>query len=144
MLYICNTTQIIYSCEINMQNYRCSQQNQCLNIKKKHAVHNIHRLVWGHYVRGPQGNCPVQCANYSQIPLQSDGRGISDYMPMCYGDTARHRGSQLYFHITRYVLKRREDTFWGAKSGSRVSAPFFVSNTVQSLFFPYRCFLLIQ
>ena len=27
-----------------------------------------------------------------------------------------HRGSQLYFHITRYVLKRRrEDTFWGAK-----------------------------
>jgi hypothetical protein len=33
-----------------------------------------------------------------------------------------HRGSQLYFHITRYVLKRRrEDTFWGAKSENRVS-----------------------
>ena len=27
-----------------------------------------------------------------------------------------HRGSQLYFHITRYVLKRkREDTFWGGQ-----------------------------
>ena len=27
-----------------------------------------------------------------------------------------HRGSQLYFHITRYVLKRRrENTFWGPK-----------------------------
>jgi hypothetical protein len=27
-----------------------------------------------------------------------------------------HRGSQLYFHITRYVLKRRrEDTFLGPK-----------------------------
>jgi hypothetical protein len=39
--------------------------------------------------------------------------------------------SQLYFHITRYVLKRRrEDTFWGAKSESRVSAPFFASKTV--------------
>jgi hypothetical protein len=38
-----------------------------------------------------------------------------------------HRGSQLYFHITRYVLKRREDTFWGAKSESRVSASFFAS-----------------
>ena len=42
-----------------------------------------------------------------------------------------HRGSQLYFHITRYVLKRRrEDTFLGAKSESRVSAPFFTSKTV--------------
>jgi hypothetical protein len=42
-----------------------------------------------------------------------------------------HRGSQLYFHITRYVLKRRrEDTFWGAKSESRVLAPFFASKTV--------------
>jgi hypothetical protein len=42
-----------------------------------------------------------------------------------------HRGSQLYFHITRYVLKRRrEDTFLGAKSESRVSAPFFSSKTV--------------
>jgi hypothetical protein len=42
-----------------------------------------------------------------------------------------HRGSQLYFQITRYVLKRRrEDTFWGAKSESRVSAPFFASSTV--------------
>ena len=28
--------------------------------------------------------------------------------------TMDHRGSQLYFHITRYVLKRRrEDSFWG-------------------------------
>ena len=42
-----------------------------------------------------------------------------------------HRGSQLYFHITRYVLKRRrEDTFWRAKGESRVSAPFFASKTV--------------
>ena len=42
-----------------------------------------------------------------------------------------HRGSQLYFHITRYVLKRRrENTFWGAKSESRVLAPFFASKTV--------------
>ena len=41
-----------------------------------------------------------------------------------------HGGSQLYFHITRYVLKRREDTFWGAKSESRVSAPFSTSKTV--------------
>jgi hypothetical protein len=32
---------------------------------------------------------------------------------------------------TRYVLKRRrEDTFWGAKSESRVSAPFYASKTV--------------
>jgi hypothetical protein len=46
-----------------------------------------------------------------------------------YGWT--HRGSQLYFHITRYVLKRRrENTFWGTKSESRVSAPFFASKTV--------------
>jgi hypothetical protein len=30
-----------------------------------------------------------------------------------------------------HVLKRRrEDTFWGAKSESRVSAPFFASKTV--------------
>ena len=29
---------------------------------------------------------------------------------------SRHRGSQLYFHITKYVLKRRrEDTFGGPK-----------------------------
>jgi hypothetical protein len=41
-----------------------------------------------------------------------------------------HWGSQLYLHITRYVLKRREDTFWGGKSESRVSAPFFASKTV--------------
>jgi hypothetical protein len=42
-----------------------------------------------------------------------------------------HRGSQLYFHITRYVLKRRrEDTFWGAKSESRVSTSCFASKTV--------------
>jgi hypothetical protein len=46
-------------------------------------------------------------------------------------DHCTHRGSQLYFHITRYVLKRRrEDTFWGAKSESRVSAPLFAPKTV--------------
>jgi hypothetical protein len=28
------------------------------------------------------------------------------------------------------LLKRREDTFWGGKSESRVSAPFFASKTV--------------
>jgi hypothetical protein len=52
---------------------------------------------------------------------------------MIYGHNSySHRGSQLYFHITRYVLKRRrEDTFWGAKSESRVSAPFFASKTVR-------------
>jgi hypothetical protein len=38
-----------------------------------------------------------------------------------------HRGSQLYFHITRYVLKRRrEDTFLGGL----FAAPFFASQTV--------------
>jgi hypothetical protein len=47
-----------------------------------------------------------------------------------------HRGSQLYFHIARYMLKRRrEDTFWGAKSESRVSELFFASKTVV-FFFP--------
>jgi hypothetical protein len=47
------------------------------------------------------------------------------------GGKLMHRGSQLYFHITRYVLKRRrEDTFWGAKSESTVSAPFFASKRV--------------
>ena len=34
------------------------QQNQCLYIKK-HVVHNIHRLTWGSYARGPPGNCPA-------------------------------------------------------------------------------------
>ena len=29
------------------------QQNKCLNIKKKHAVHNIHRLAWATMVVGP-------------------------------------------------------------------------------------------
>jgi hypothetical protein len=46
-------------------------------------------------------------------------------------DHTSHMGSPLYFHITRYVLKRRrEDTFWGAKSESRVSAPFSASKSV--------------
>jgi hypothetical protein len=35
----------------------------------------------------------------------------------------RHRGSQLFFHITRYVLKRRrEDTFGGG--GPKVKIEF--------------------
>ena len=34
------------------------QQNQCLNLKKKHAVHNIHRLARS----GTPGNCPA-CPN---------------------------------------------------------------------------------
>ena len=33
------------------------QQNQCLNIKK-HALHSIHRLAWGPYVRGAPGQLP--------------------------------------------------------------------------------------
>ena len=41
-----------------------------------------------------------------------------------YFSRFNHRGSQLYFHITRYVLKRRrEDTFGGPKV-KVVSAPF--------------------
>jgi hypothetical protein len=36
-----------------------------------------------------------------------------------------------YFHITRYDLKEEGRTlFGGAKSESRVSAPFFASKTV--------------
>ena len=31
---------------------------QCLNIKT-HAVHNIHRLAWGPYVRAAPGDCPA-------------------------------------------------------------------------------------
>ena len=59
-------------------------------------------------------------------------RIIEDWKNLLDNNQCRcHRGSQLYFHITRYVLKRkREDTFWGAKSESRVSAPFFASKTV--------------
>ena len=51
--------------------------------------------------------------------------------PQNQNSALTHSGSQLYFHITRYVLKRRrKDTFWGAKSESRVSAPFVASKTV--------------
>ena len=38
-----------------------------------------------------------------------------------------HRGSQLYFHITRYVLKREDTFFW---RGGLFAAPFFASQTV--------------
>ena len=42
-----------------------------------------------------------------------------------------HRGSQLYFHITRYVLKEEGGTlFFAAQSESRISAPFFTSKSV--------------
>jgi hypothetical protein len=33
------------------------QQNQRLSIKKQ-AKHNIHRLEWGPYARGPPGQLP--------------------------------------------------------------------------------------
>ena len=33
------------------------QHNHCLNIKKN-DVHNIHRLAWGPYARGPPGQLP--------------------------------------------------------------------------------------
>ena len=46
-----------------------------------------------------------------------------------YFSRFNHRGSQLYFHITRYVLKRRrEDTFWGAKSESSSCTLFRFKN----------------
>ena len=41
-----------------------------------------------------------------------------------------HSGSQLYFHIARYMLKEKGGHFLGAKSESRVSAPFFASKRV--------------
>ena len=45
------------------------------------------------------------------------------------GPGGNHRGSQLYFHITRYVLKRRrEDIFWGAKSESSFCTLFRFKN----------------
>jgi hypothetical protein len=46
--------------------------------------------------------------------------------------TARseHRGSQLYFHIARYMLKEKGGHFFAAQSESRISAPFFASKTV--------------
>jgi hypothetical protein len=55
---------------------------------------------------------------------------------VCLSDTgSSHRGSQLYFHITRYVLKRRrEDTFEGSKSESRVSAPKLKSLALKYMF----------
>ena len=40
------------------------QQNQCLNIEKKHAAHTIHRLAWGPMLAPPPpplGKCPA-CA----------------------------------------------------------------------------------
>jgi hypothetical protein len=43
---------------------------------------------------------------------------------------AIHRGSQLYFHIARYMLKEKGGHFFAAQSESRISAPFFASKTV--------------
>ena len=33
------------------------QQNKCLNINKKHVVHNIHILAWATMVVGPPDKC---------------------------------------------------------------------------------------
>ena len=41
-----------------------------------------------------------------------------------------HRGSQLYFHIARYMLKEKGGHFFATHSESRISAPFFASKTV--------------
>ena len=65
------------------------------------------------------------------LRMTTEDNDVDDGRQMMVLATGRDRGSQLYFHITRYVLKRRrEDTFWGVKSESRVSTPFFTSKTV--------------
>jgi len=54
------TTHSKWSIKLNIYLlYWYPQQNQCLNIKKKHTAHNIHRLAWDPYARGAPDNCPA-------------------------------------------------------------------------------------